>query len=114
MGNAERRNEIMRRLCKRGRDTVANLAIEFGVSERTIRRDIDALSSTEPIYTQTGRYNGGIYIMEGYLVSRTYMSEEELSLLQKVYQYAENQGVLNNREKYLLKGIIEAYRKPVK
>jgi len=43
-----------------------NLAFEFGVSERTIRRDIDALSLVAPIYTQAGRYGGGVYILSDY------------------------------------------------
>ena len=55
MGAAERRREIMRVLCRRRHETVKNLSFEFGVSERTILRDIEALSITEPIYTQCGR-----------------------------------------------------------
>ena len=66
MNSAERRNEILRRLCIRKHDTVANLAFEFQVSERTIRRDIEALSLEAPIYTQTGRYGGGVYILDDY------------------------------------------------
>ena len=112
MGSTERRNEILRRLCRRGRDTIANLAAEFGVSERTIRRDIDALSSTEPIYTQTGIYIGGIYIMKGYNVNRMYMTEEELLLLKKLYLNAQCQGILNQREVHLIEGIMENYSKP--
>lgn len=60
MGTAERRNEIMRVLCRKRHETVLNLAKEFGVSERTILRDVVALSLTEPIYTQCGRYGGGV------------------------------------------------------
>ena len=45
MGIAERRAALLAVLCRRRHETVANLAAEFGVSTRTIRRDIDALSS---------------------------------------------------------------------
>ena len=62
MGCAERRQEILKILCRRRHETVANLAFELCVSERTIRRDIETLSLSEPIYTQTGRYGGGVYI----------------------------------------------------
>lgn len=65
MESAERRNKIIKTLCQRGHETVANLAYEFSVSERTIRRDIETLSESEPIYTQNGRYGGGIYVVKG-------------------------------------------------
>ena len=54
MGTAERRAEIMRILCRRRHETISNLAEEFGVSTRTIQRDVEVLSITEPIYTQYG------------------------------------------------------------
>lgn len=44
MGTAERRDEIIKLLCRRRHETIPNLAFEFGVSERTIRRDIEAVT----------------------------------------------------------------------
>ena len=73
MGTAERRTEIMRVLCRRRHETISNLADEFGVSTRTILRDIEVLSVMEPIYTQCGRY-GGVYVTDDYSMSRMYMS----------------------------------------
>ena len=49
MGTAERRSRILRALCRRRHDTMTNLATEFGVSVRTIMRDIDALRAN--LYT---------------------------------------------------------------
>ena len=46
-------------------ETISNLAEEFGVFARTILRDVEVLSVTEPIYTQCGRY-GGIYVTDDY------------------------------------------------
>ena len=66
MGTAERRYEIMKILCRRRNDTICNLASEFGVSMRTIQRDIEVLSRAEPIYTQPGKYGGGVYVVDGY------------------------------------------------
>ena len=40
----ERRAVIFDALCIRRQDTVENLGPEFGVSEKTIRRDIEELS----------------------------------------------------------------------
>ena len=62
METTERRIAIMRILCRRRHETISNLAQEFGVSARTILRDIEMLSLSEPIYTQCGRY-GRVYVM---------------------------------------------------
>lgn len=114
MGTAERRNEIMKYLCRRRYDTISNLAFEFGVSERTIRRDIESLSLTEPIYTQQGRYGGGVYVMEGYSLSRMYMSDNESLLLHKIYVMAQNHDKCNlsTDELKLLSNIVSNYTKP--
>ena len=114
MGTAERRNNIMRMLCRRRYETITNLASEFGVSERTIRRDIDVLSATEPIYTQTGRYGGGVYFMEQYSLGRIYMTEKELGLLQKLCSIVQKQDevVLSTQEIEMLTHIISDYSKP--
>ena len=55
MGNAERRLEILKLLCRRRYEKLENLASEFGVSKRTISRDIEYLSLKNPIYTQAGK-----------------------------------------------------------
>ena len=54
MTASERRNAILEVLCFRRFDTVANLAFEFGVTDRTIRNDILTLSLEYPIYTTKG------------------------------------------------------------
>ncbi len=112
MGTAERRYEIMKLLCRRRHETICNLAAEFGVSTRTIQRDIEILSTTEPIFTQPGKY-GGIYVVEGYSIDRMYMTKAELDVLQKLYIAAdENAKLLTNDEKALLSFIISQYSKP--
>lgn len=113
MGTAERRTEIMRTLCRRRHETISNLAEEFGVSTRTILRDIEALSVTEPIYTQCGRYGGGVYVIDDYLISRMYMTEKELSVLHKLSICADEKVVcvLSAEENILLKSIISQYTK---
>lgn len=114
MGTAERRSEIMRILCRRRHETLSNLAEEFGVSTRTIQRDVEVLSITEPIYTQCGRYDGGVYVTENYDMSRMYMTESELSVLHKLVCFAQTKSVcgLNMDELSILKNIISLYTKP--
>lgn len=112
MGTAERRYEIMKLLCRRRHDTICNLASEFGVSTRTIQRDIEILSTTEPIFTLPGKH-GGIYVVEGYSIDRMYMTKAELDVLQKLYIAAdENAKLLTTDEKALLSFIISQYSKP--
>ena len=113
MGTAERRLEIMKLLCRRRHTTIRILSSELGVSTRTIQRDIEILSRTEPIYTQVGKYNGGIYIMDGYSMDRMYMTDTEIKVLQKLYLAAkESSFLLTNDEKQLLHHLILQYTKP--
>lgn len=64
-------------LLNRGQVTAAELAREFEVSVRTIYRDIDALSGAGiPVYAETGR-NGGISLLDNYVLDRTILSEKE-------------------------------------
>lgn len=88
MTAAERRKEIMRILSGRRHETIHNLASELGVSDRTIRRDICVLSLSEPIYTQTGRYDGGVYVMENYTLTHFYMTVEEITVIEKLLIHA--------------------------
>ena len=113
METAEHRYESMKILCRRRYETISNLATEFDVSERTIRRDIDALSSTEPIYTQPGRA-GGVYVVDGYRMDRMYMSEAETGVLRKIRdaQQSQRAGFLLPGEYEILEQIILAYAKP--
>ncbi|MBQ7106800.1 MAG: HTH domain-containing protein [Clostridia bacterium] len=112
MGTAERRTEIMRVLCRRRHETISNLAEEFGVSTRTILRDIEVLSVMEPIYTQCGRY-GGVFVTDDYSMSRMYMTDKELSVLHKLSKFADEKAVCNlsMEENNLLKFIISQYTK---
>ena len=113
MGTLERRREIMKILCRRQHETMSNLASEFGVSIRTIQRDIDSLSISEPIYTRSGKYTGGVYVVKGYSIDRMYMTDAELSVLKKLYiTAANNTSLLTKDEKKTLEKIISQYSKP--
>lgn len=69
--------KILYYLLDHGHTTARELAEQFEVSLRTIYRDIDALSDSGiPLYTEQGR-NGGIWLMEEFVLDRALFSEEE-------------------------------------
>ncbi len=45
---------------------IPSLAEKYMVSERTIKRDIDAIGYFVPLETRRGRYHGGVFIMDNY------------------------------------------------
>lgn len=73
--------EIITILLNKKTVTAAELAERFSVSQRTIYRDIDELSSSGiPIYTSKG-LNGGISIMENYSINRAIFSDADKDLI---------------------------------
>ena len=57
--------------------TAKELAQHFEVSVRTIYRDIDLLSSSRiPVYTNKGK-NGGICLLDNFLLEKSVLSEQE-------------------------------------
>ena len=70
MSPNERRQQLIEVLCQRRQDTMANLAEEFGVNERTIRRDIEVLTLSYPLDTVSGRYGGGVKVADWYHLNR--------------------------------------------
>lgn len=115
MGTAERRRLLLEILSRKRQVNIDSLASEFGVSKRTIRRDIEILSLSEPIYTETGRY-GGVFVVEGYDVNKFYLSYDEEDLFRKIIRMAECQDVcdLNKNEIEMIKKLISTYTKPKK
>ena len=80
--------KIVYHLLDKGQATAPELAEKFEVSVRTIYRDIDALSGAGiPVYAEAGR-NGGIHLMNDFVLDKAVLSEEEkqeiLTALQSV------------------------------
>ena len=111
MGTAERRLEILKYLCKYRRATMPQLAEMFGVSVRTIQRDILEIEATfhVPLDVRCGKYDGGVFVIGDYSFDRAYMHDEELKLLAKVRDMVRDR--LSDQENALLYQIIKTYTK---
>ncbi len=90
MNTSERRSEIMNILIVRRQTTARELAEELGVTTRTIRNDIQALSPKFPLYTIQGG-GGGIFIMDGYKPYMNTLSKAELNVLIELYEQADGE-----------------------
>lgn len=80
--------KIVYYILDKGHVTAPELAEKFEVSVRTIYRDIDVISSAGiPVYVTTGR-NGGIQILDHYVLDKSFFSDREkrdiLAALQSV------------------------------
>ena len=111
MGTAERRLEILKYLCRKRHSTVKELSEMFGVSVRTIQRDIFEIEFVfhVPLEIKSGRY-GGIYVIGNYSFDRMYMSQTEIDLLVKIKLMVKSN--LDTNENRMLDYIIDTYRKP--
>lgn len=106
----ERRMEMIRILYNSDTYTIKNLAFRLGVSTRTIRRDITAISIRIPIITQQGKY-GGVSVKKDQKLDRLYMAKNECLLLQKLLSLSLNKEkcLLTTEEIQTLKELISFY-----
>ena len=103
----ERRQAIIELLCERRIEKIENLAFEFSVNECTIRRDIQELSLSYPIYTKTGTY-GGVYVAEDYYLGKQYLRPDEKELLETL------SSSVGDDQRKILESIIRKFGKPNK
>ena len=106
MKTTERRLELIRIMCSRRYEKTENLAFEFNVSEKTVRRDIDAVSATVPLYTKRGAYGGGIYLLGDYAAEKTYMSDGDVLFLKRL-----SERCRSGSDRRSLQNIIKKYGK---
>ena len=76
---ASRLFEIIYLLLNKDRVTAKELAERFGVSTRTIYRDVDAISLAGiPVYTEKGK-GGGISLLPDFVLNKSILSDQEQS-----------------------------------
>ena len=101
----ERRMQILEVLCERKFETIDNLMFEFSASRATIKRDIQELILSYPVYTVQG-HGGGVRIDDGYRLGMKYFSEKQTALLEKL-----TEG-LTGEELETMKGILKKFKEP--
>ena len=101
----ERRQEILEVLSDRRHDTVDNLAAEFGVSRSTIKRDLEVIGCSAPIYTVKGG-GGVVRVMDGWYVGRRYLHSDQEALLTSLMD-----GLQPEQQK-VMQSILDAFAIP--
>ena len=81
----ERLIGILSILLQREKVTAPELAEQFEVSRRTIQRDIEALCRAGIPLAATQGAGGGFFIMEGYRVNRTVLTDPEMQALSLIH-----------------------------
>ena len=77
MSVVTRQFQMVYLLLERGRMTAAELAERLEVSQRTVLRDVDALSAAGvPVYTTQGA-GGGVDLLPGHVLDRAALSDQE-------------------------------------
>lgn len=101
----ERRQQLLEAISDRRTERIENLAVEFGVSRRTIERDILVLSCSYPIVTVQGGA-GGVRAMDGWYVSRRYLNDDQEALLRSLMPG------LQPEQQETMQRILSAFAKP--
>ena len=84
MSPSKRQQAIWDVLCRRRQVTAKELAYDFGVSQRTIWRDIEQLTLSYPVETVCGRHGGGIKVADWYHPTKSKLCTEQMALLKKL------------------------------
>ena len=90
MSANERRAEIMRIMVARRQESMQVLASELGVTDRTIRADILALTAEYPLETVRGN-GGGVRIADWYHPHKNILSREQISVLEHLLPQADDE-----------------------
>ena len=102
MSANERRAEIMRIMVARRQESMQVLARELGVTDRTIRADILALTAEYPLETVRGN-GGGVRIADWYHPHKNILSKEQISVLEQLFPQA------NDEQKRVLDQMLREY-----
>ena len=103
---SERRLAIRDAISERRHTTVRELARDFGVCERTIFRDLEAISATTSFYYSRGT-GGGVHATDGWYASKRYYTGEQEAFLRKLQE-----GLQTDSDKRMMESILNAFAMP--
>lgn len=111
METAERRFEMFKYLCRVRHAKISELAERFGVSEKTISRDVFEIEMTYHVTLEVkrGRHGGGVYIADDYKFGQLYLYEDEIQLLVKLQQLTKEK--ISADENQILSRMIKKYHR---
>lgn len=101
----ERRRLMLEFLSDRRQATLEELALEFSVSKMTVRRDIDVLTCSAPIFTVQGN-GGGIRVANGWYVNHRYLNNTQEMTLKKIL------SGLQPEDQTVIESILKSFAKP--
>ena len=102
---AIRRQKMLRFLSDRRHVNLAILMDEFNISRSTVKRDLEILSCSAPIFTSQGK-GGGVYVSEGWHINCIYLTKKQEALLLKLMIS------LNVEERVIMQSILDTFAKP--
>ena len=98
--HVERLFKIVFLLMNGSRTTAKELAGQCSVSVRTIRRDLDALSLAGiPVFSSRG-YGGGVGLLKGFTLDKTFMTEQEQADILHGLQALQGAGYPDGNESF--------------
>lgn len=102
MTATERREEIMKIMIARRQENMTNLARELGVSTRTLRTDIEILTTQYPLETVRGN-GGGVHLDKSYHPYKNTLSRQQTEVLQNLL------GRATDEERIVLEQLIREH-----
>ena len=103
----ERRQQMLEYISIHRHVQYQDLMDEFHISKKTAQRDVEILSCSYPIYTRT-TCAGGIFAMEGWYASKSYLYDDQEALLRKLL------AGLQPEDQKTMQSILDAFAKPTK
>ena len=103
----ERRQQMLEYISIHRHVQYQDLMDEFHISKKTAQRDVEILSCSYPIYTRT-TCAGGIFAMEGWYASKSYLPDDQEALLRKLL------AGLQPEDQKTMQSILDAFAKPTK
>ena len=103
----DRRMAIVDFISMKRKTSYRELQEEFGVSESTIRRDLDAVSNNASFYTESGN-GGGIIASEGWYSTKRYYTREQEEFLKGLQDRLQ----LERKDQKMMEQILATFAMP--